>query len=101
MPTCCWITLWWWRRASRTTSRPSSYHVPAHGDLVPDFKLRNQDGRPIRLAQFKGKALLITFIYTRCPRPDFCPRVTHNFAAVNKGTGGRTCGLCQDRTCSA
>jgi protein SCO1/2 len=63
---------------------PVSYHVPAPGDAVPDFKLRNQDGRPIRLAQFKGKALLITFIYTRCPRPDFCPRVTFNFSQVNK-----------------
>lgn len=60
------------------------YHVPAAGDAVPDFKLRNQDGRPIRLAQFKGEALLITFIYTRCPLPDFCPRVTHNFAEVNR-----------------
>ena len=60
------------------------YHVPAAGDTVPDFKLRNQDGRPIRLAQFKGEALLITFIYTRCPLPDFCPRVTHNFAEVNR-----------------
>jgi protein SCO1/2 len=65
--------------------RPAvTYHVPTPGDAVPDFKLRNQDGRPIRLAQFKGKALLITFIYTRCPRPDFCPRVTRNFAEVNK-----------------
>ena len=63
---------------------PVSYHVPAQGDAVPDFKLRNQDGRPIRLAQFKGKALLVTFIYTRCPRPDFCPRVTWNFSQVNK-----------------
>jgi protein SCO1/2 len=65
--------------------RPAvSYHVPAPGDAVPDFRLRNQDGRPIRLAQFKGQALLITFIYTRCPLPDFCPRVTHNFAEVNR-----------------
>jgi protein SCO1/2 len=61
-----------------------SYHVPAPGDVVPDFKLRNQDGRPIHLGQFKGKALLITFIYTRCPSPDFCPRVTRNFATLEK-----------------
>jgi protein SCO1/2 len=60
------------------------YHVPAPGDQVPDFKLRNQDGRAIHLAAFKGKALLVTFIYTRCPLPDFCPRVTHNFAQVNR-----------------
>jgi protein SCO1/2 len=60
------------------------YHVPAPGDAVPDFKLRNQDGRPIHLGQFKGKSLLVTFIYTRCPLPDFCPRVTRNFAAVDR-----------------
>jgi protein SCO1/2 len=60
------------------------YHVPASGDAVPDFKLRNQDGRAIHLGQFKGKALLITFIYTRCPLPNFCPRVTRNFAVVDK-----------------
>jgi protein SCO1/2 len=60
------------------------YHVPAPGDAVPDFKLRNQDGRPIHLGQFKGKSLLVTFIYTRCPRADFCPRVTRNFAVVDR-----------------
>jgi len=59
-----------------------SYHVPAPGDLVPDFKLRNQDGRAIHLDQFRGKALVLTFIYTRCPSPEFCPRVTRNFAAL-------------------
>ena len=60
------------------------YHVPAPGDAVPDFKLRNQDGRAIHIDQFRGKALLITFIYTRCPLSNFCPLVTHNFAVVDK-----------------
>jgi protein SCO1/2 len=59
------------------------YHVPAAGDKVPDFALRNQDGRPIHLGQFRGKVLLVTFIYTRCPLPNFCPLVTHNFAVIN------------------
>ena len=59
------------------------YHVPAKGDAVPDFKLRNQDGRVIHLNQFHGKDLLITFIYTRCPLPNFCPLVTHNFAVID------------------
>lgn len=61
-----------------------SYHVPAPGDAVPDFKLRNQDGRLIHLGQFRGRELLVTFIYTRCPLPNFCPRVTHNFADINR-----------------
>ena len=61
-----------------------SYHVPAPGDAVPDFKLRNQDGHTIHLDQFRGREVLITFIYTRCPLPNFCPRVTHNFADINR-----------------
>jgi protein SCO1/2 len=69
--------------------RPAvSYHVPSPGDAVPDFKLRNQDGRAIHLVQFKGQALLVTFIYTRCPLPNFCPRVTRNFAEVNRELAG-------------
>jgi protein SCO1/2 len=60
------------------------YHVPAPGDAVPDFKLRNQDGRAIHLGQFRGKALLITFIYTRCPSANFCPLVTRNFAQIDR-----------------
>lgn len=60
------------------------YHVPAPGETVPDFVLRNQDGRSIHLDDFRGKAMLITFIYTRCPLPDFCPRVTRNFAAIER-----------------
>jgi protein SCO1 len=64
------------------------YHVPEPGDVVPDFKLRNQDGRAIHLGQFRGKSLLITFIYTRCPSPDFCPLVTHNFAVIDRQLAG-------------
>ena len=71
-------------QAKPDTKPPVSYHVPAPGDATPDFKLRNQDGRQIHLSQFKGKALLVTFIYTRCPSPEFCPRVTRNFAEVEK-----------------
>lgn len=60
------------------------YHVPAPGDAVPDFSIRNQDGHVIHLGQFRGKTLLLTFIYTRCPLPNFCPLVTHNFAVINQ-----------------
>ncbi|MDR3753456.1 MAG: SCO family protein [Terracidiphilus sp.] len=60
------------------------YHVPAPGDAVPDFKLHNQDGRDLHLDQFRGKMLLVTFIYTRCPMPNFCPLVTHNFAVIDR-----------------
>jgi len=60
------------------------YHVPTAGDAVPDFKLTNQSGRTIHLAQFKGRVLLLTFVYTRCPLPDYCLRMSHNFAEIDK-----------------
>ncbi len=60
------------------------FHVPQAGDAVPDFKLLNQSGKMIHLAQFKGRVLLITFIYTRCPLSDYCPRMSRNFAAIDQ-----------------
>ena len=65
--------------------RPTvQFHVPQAGDAVPDFALTNEEGKRIHLADYRGKALLMTFIYTRCPLPDFCPRVTRNFAVLEK-----------------
>jgi protein SCO1/2 len=57
---------------------------PKPGDEIPDFGLVNQDGRPIRLSQYKGKALALTFIYTRCPQPDQCTLMSNNFAAIDR-----------------
>ncbi len=62
----------------------AQYHVPAPGDAVPDFRFTNQSGRQISLKQFRGKALLVTFIYTRCPLSDYCPRMSRNFAEIDK-----------------
>ena len=60
------------------------YHVPQAGDIVPDFRFINQSDRTIHLDQFKGKVVLLTFIYTRCQLADFCPRMSQNFAEVDK-----------------
>jgi protein SCO1/2 len=57
---------------------------PVLGEIVPDFTLLNQDGKPIHIEQYRGKALVITFIYTRCPLPEFCPRMTGHFAMLEK-----------------
>jgi protein SCO1/2 len=64
------------------------YHVPAAGDEVPDFALLNQSGKTIHMAQFKGRVLLMTFIYTRCPLADFCPRMSRNFAEIDQTLAG-------------
>jgi len=47
---------------------------------VPDFKLVNQDGKQISLNNFRGKSLAITFIYTRCPLPEYCILMSKNFS---------------------
>ena len=60
------------------------YHVPTPGDEVPNFALLNQSDRKIDLKQYRGKVLLMTFIYTRCPLADYCPRMSHNFAQIDQ-----------------
>jgi protein SCO1/2 len=60
------------------------YHVPAPGDAVPDFTVLNQSGHTLSLHQFRGKVLVMTFIYTRCTLSDFCPRMSQNFAQIDK-----------------
>lgn len=52
------------------------------GQVVPDFTLTNQDGKKISLKDFRGKALAITFIYAKCPLPDYCIKMSTNFSDV-------------------
>jgi protein SCO1/2 len=64
--------------------RPAAQlHEPHPGDAVPDVALVDQDGQPFRLADHRGKALALTFVFTRCPLPDFCPLMMRNFQAVH------------------
>jgi protein SCO1/2 len=58
---------------------------PDAKDQVPDFALVNEDGKRVHLGQYRGKAVLLTFIYTRCPLADYCPLMSHNFAEIEKG----------------
>lgn len=60
----------------------SRLHLPEAGQQVPDFTLINQNGDKIHLAQFRGRPLLLTFIYTHCPFPDYCLRMSNNFGKV-------------------
>ena len=61
-----------------------SYNDLEPGEAVPDFAFRNQDGHTVRLADWRGKVVLLTFIYTRCPLPNFCVRMSRNFAEIDK-----------------
>ncbi len=50
------------------------------GKPVPDFTLTNQDGKKISIKDFKGKPLAITFIYSKCPLPEYCIKMSTNFS---------------------
>jgi protein SCO1/2 len=49
---------------------------------MPDFTLIDQLNRPVRLADLRGRVVAVDFIYTRCPLPDVCPRLSANFARL-------------------
>jgi protein SCO1/2 len=74
---------------ARLDTKPTvQYHVPQIGDTVPNFALLNQSDKTIHLDQFRGKVVLLTFIYTRCPIADYCPRMSANFAEIDKALAG-------------
>jgi protein SCO1/2 len=56
----------------------------AIGAPLPDFELTDQNGHPVRTADLRGKVVAIDFIYTRCPLPDVCPRLSANFALLQR-----------------
>ena len=75
------------RVVDRSERKNAKAAAPVHrlevGEHVPNFPLTNQDGATIHLDDFKGKAMLVAFIYTRCPMPTFCPRLSSQFAAIH------------------
>jgi protein SCO1 len=67
--------------AGLATSPAAPVLVPV-GSVVPDFELTDQSGAPFTLSSLRGRVVAVTFVYTRCPLPDYCPRMVANFRAV-------------------
>jgi protein SCO1/2 len=89
----------WIDHIIRTGSSPaaanSAVHEPAPAaaqsrprNPLLGYAFTNELGQPVRLSDFKGQALAITFIFTRCPIPDFCPRLSRNFQAASQKLNG-------------
>ena len=72
------------KQSSAINDGTTTFHMPQPGEPVPDFSFVNQSGKRIHLAQFRGRPLLLTFIYTRCPLPDFCLLMSNNFSEILK-----------------
>ena len=72
-----------------TGHEPITTPVPApltdillDGDLVPDHALVDQTDKPLPMQSLRGHRVALTFMYTRCPLPDFCPLMDKHFADV-------------------
>jgi protein SCO1 len=79
-------------RRVRLTGDPDAALAPAASRLaigapLPEFRLTDQDGRAVAPADLRGKVVAIDFIYTRCPLPDVCPRLSANFAMLQRRFG--------------
>jgi len=60
------------------------------GEEIRPFNLTNQSGERISLDTFHGQPFLLTFVFTRCPVPNFCPRMSNNFEELQEAIkGGR------------
>src|SRR6266478_2681711 len=62
------------------------------GDALPEYHFTNELGQAVSTSQFKGEAVGITFIFTRCPLPNFCPKMSSNFQHVQNKLLGMTNG---------
>lgn len=67
--------------ATATTNEVAELSV---GDLFPDAELLSEAGRSVRFSDFRGRALAFTFIFSRCPLPDYCPRMGNHFARARQ-----------------
>lgn len=67
---------------------------------MPPFSLTNQNGQPISLDTFRGQPFVLTFVFTRCPVPNFCPRMSNNFEEVETAIKGGTGALAATRLLS-
>jgi protein SCO1 len=54
------------------------------GEAVPDAAFIDQDDRRRAFSEWQGSPTLVTFVYTRCPLPTFCPLMDQNFATLQR-----------------
>jgi protein SCO1/2 len=70
------------------TSNVFVFHVASAelkvGDLLPDSEFTDENGKRIHLSDFRGRTLAFTFFFSRCPLPDFCPRMSKDFAETRQ-----------------
>jgi protein SCO1 len=75
-------------RIENVTNGVVMVHMPTAelktGDLLPDYELTTETGDKIHISDFRGRVLAFTFFFTRCPLPDYCPRMSKDFAETRQ-----------------
>jgi protein SCO1/2 len=76
----------------KSTNTVPSYLEPLLevGAMFPDVTLLGEDGRTFLLSDNRGKAVALTYVFTRCPLPDFCPRMGQQFALARRNLKAST-----------
>lgn len=72
--------------AGQEVRRAADPRIPrlGEGDLVPNFELIDHNSERFLFSDFEERAILLTFIFTRCPVPDFCPLMSRNFQVLQE-----------------
>jgi protein SCO1/2 len=70
--------------AAPAPAASSGFELLKPGETVPEAQFVDQDGKPRAFSSFKGSPLAITFIYTKCPFPDFCPLMDRQFRTIQQ-----------------
>jgi protein SCO1/2 len=86
-------------RSASAVAQTSSTRL-REGDELRPFSLTNQDGQPVTPETFRGHPVVLTFIFTRCPVPNFCPRMSNNFAELQKAVRNGRGALAETRLLS-
>lgn len=68
--------------SSESAAASPAFRMIREGEAVPDDRLVDETGASRQLASLRGHRIALTFMYTRCPLPEFCPLMDRNFAAV-------------------
>jgi protein SCO1/2 len=69
----------------QSIANPGAQVTPlAMGEFVPDFEFTDQNQQRVAISQFAGEVVVVTFIYTRCPNPNYCFRLNNNLGRLQK-----------------
>ena len=71
-------------KANAAPSASSGFELLKPGEPIPDVPMLDQEGRKTSITSLKGRTVVLTFIYTQCPLPTFCPLMDRHFVTIQE-----------------